>query len=347
MEKILLKRKKELVIILISYLKEYMLQIIIYILVIVFINVYFIYLCGRNLYMDDLLYLDIILVFLGFVLLVISYLRYQQVERIYQRNSFLTSNKLKEYLPKQTIKIIEKNNFYYSNENNYLRGQIQELSDYITKWSHETKLPIASLRLMNERNNDLILKKEMRLVIEQIQLLVNTMLMSSKLRNPENDIKIEKILISQVIKEVIKHHSYFLINDHFTINLKVENEYVYSDRRWLTYMLDQFITNSIKYKSNNPKLTFVVKQNEKKLTLIIEDNGIGISKEDVPYIFDRGFIGHNLRDGNYRSTGMGLYFVKEIAKKLEIRVLIDKNFNSGSRFILEFVDNAKYFLLDY
>ncbi|WP_305132995.1 ATP-binding protein [Thomasclavelia cocleata] len=131
------------------------------------------------------------------------------------------------------------------------------------------------------------------------------------------------------------------------MNLKVENEYVYSDRRWLTYMLDQFITNSIKYKSNNPKLTFVVKQNEKKLTLIIEDNGIGISKEDVPYIFDRGFIGHNLRDGNYRSTGMGLYFVKEIAKKLEIRVLIDKNFNSGSRFILEFVDNAKYFLLDY
>ena len=71
MEKILLKRKKELVIILISYLKEYMLQIIIYILVIVFINVYFIYLCGRNLYMDDLLYLDIILAFLGFVLLVI------------------------------------------------------------------------------------------------------------------------------------------------------------------------------------------------------------------------------------------------------------------------------------
>lgn len=112
-------------------------------------------------------------------------------------------------------------------------------------------------------------------------------------------------------------------------------------------MLDQFITNSIKYKSNNPELTFVVKQNEKKLTLIIEDNGIGISKEDVPYIFDRGFIGHNLRDGDYRSTGMGLYFVKEIAKKLEIRVLIDKNFNSGSRFILEFVDNAKYFLLDY
>ena len=72
MEKILLKRKKELVIILISYLKEYMLQIIIYILVIVFINVYFIYLCGRNLYMDDLLYLDIILAFLGFAILVIT-----------------------------------------------------------------------------------------------------------------------------------------------------------------------------------------------------------------------------------------------------------------------------------
>lgn len=72
-----------------------------------------------------------------------------------------------------------------------------------------------------------------------------------------------------------------------------------------------------------------------------------IAPEDAPYIFDRGFIGHNLRDGDYRSTGMGLYFVKEIAEKLGIKVIYDNTFCSGSRFKLQFEDNAEYFMLDY
>ena len=112
-------------------------------------------------------------------------------------------------------------------------------------------------------------------------------------------------------------------------------------------MLDQFIANSIKYKRDKPKLSFFIEQEAQSLTLIIEDNGIGISREDIPYIFDRGFIGHNLRDGDYRSTGMGLYFVKDIASRLQILVEVDETFVNGCRFKLRFVDNAEYFLLDY
>ena len=100
-------------------------------------------------------------------------------------------------------------------------------------------------------------------------------------------------------------------------------------------MLDQFITNSIKYKQTEPNLTFYIREDHDGLELIVED------------IFDRGFIGHNLRDGDYRSTGMGLYFVKEIAEKLGIKVIYDNTFCSGSRFKLQFEDNAEYFMLDY
>ena len=67
-------------------------------------------------------------------------------------------------------------------------------------------------------------------------------------------------------------------------------------------------------------MTFYIREDHDGLELIVEDNGIGIAPEDAPYIFDRGFIGHNLRDGDYRSTGMGLYFVKEIAEKLGIKL---------------------------
>ncbi|WP_413108085.1 sensor histidine kinase [Thomasclavelia sp.] len=347
MEKILLKQKKEWVIILIKYLKEKAQFIILGVIILIFINGYFLYLCGTRLYLSDLFYLDIILIVVGIALIIKGYMRYQQINKLLITQQVITTKQVNNYYQDQYLNILEKNNKYYQEEINHLSGQIQELSTYISRWAHEAKLPIASMRLMNERNKDLALKKEMRLTIERIQLLLNTMLMSSKLRNPENDIKIEKVLLAQVIKESIKHHSYFLINDYFTIDLEVGNEYVYSDRRWLTYMLDQFIANSIKYKRDNPKIHFFIEQEEQSLTLIIEDNGIGIAKEDIPYIFDRGFIGHNLRDGDYRSTGMGLYFVKDIASRLQIVVEVDETFIDGSRFKLKFINNAEYFLLDY
>ena len=346
MVKILLRLKKEWVIILIRYLKEKLRIICLVVAMIVFINGYFLYLCGTRLYLHDLLYLDLILSFGAVCLLVRGYVKYNQLEKLKIAFCPLGQEELKDYCSQQVISVIEKNNEYYQNELNYINSQMQELSDYLARWSHEAKLPLASMRLMNERNNDLALQKEMRLTIERLQLLLNTMLMSSKLRNPENDIKIERVQLAQVIKEAIKHHSYFLINDGFTISLDVKNEFVYSDRRWLTYMLDQFISNTIKYKQNNPELKFSIVQNEEEIILMIKDNGIGIAQEDMPYIFDRGFIGHNLRDGDYRSTGMGLYFVKDMAKRLNIQVEVE-SVSHGSCFKVIFRNNADYFLLDY
>lgn len=344
---ILLKLKREWGIILSNYLKQQIRLIIFSIGAVVFINVYFLYLCSSRLYLNDLIYLDIIFLFVIVVILVKRYFKFKQINEILAKHQVIDTSELVDYYEGQYLKIIDKNNVYYNEEINSLSQQMQELAAYISRWSHEVKLPLASMRLMNERNNDLALKKEMRLTIERIQLLLNTMLMSSKLRNPENDIKIERVSLAQVIKESIKHQSYFLINDGFEIDLKVKNEYVYSDRRWLTYMLDQFITNSIKYKQNNPQLHFYIESSKQSLTLVIEDNGIGIDKEDIPYIFDRGFIGHNLRDGDYRSTGMGLYFVKDIASRLEIEVEVDESFKGGSCFKLRFNDNSEHLLLDY
>ena len=174
-------------------------------MLLLFINIYFIYLCGSRLYINDLIYLDVILIFISGCWLIWNYLNYRQVYRMMKMNDFITTDKLDKYLSNQVLEIIEQNNNYYQCNINNLNIQMQELVDYISRWSHEAKLPIVTMRLMNERTNDLILKKEMRLTIERLQLLLNTMLMSSKLRNPENDIKIEKILLSQVIKEAIKH----------------------------------------------------------------------------------------------------------------------------------------------
>ena len=92
------------------------------------------------------------------------------------------------------------------------------------------------------------------------------------------------------------------------IEMHLKDEAVYSDRRWLVYMLDQIIGNAVKYRGENPTLTFGADISSACGTEFwVEDNGTGIAQAELPYIFDKGYIGSCQRNGGYRSTGMGLY----------------------------------------
>lgn len=329
----------------ISYLKKALVKIVIMVMGIVFINIYFLLLCASRLFIEDLIYLDVILL-VGIVMIIwLDYRRFIKLQRLLKKESYIDYHRLQSLCDHQIIKIVQKNESYYHKQIELLNQQMEDLADYISKWSHEAKLPLASLRLINERNQDLDVKKDILESVERLTQLLNTMLMSSKLRNPEYDIKIERVSLLLAIKEALKHQSYFLITNNFQINLPKENHYVYSDLRWLVYMLDQFVANSIKYCHQRPSLSFnIVVADE--IILEIIDNGIGILPGDMPYIFDRGFVGSNLRNGDYRSTGMGLYFVKEIARKLGIEIVVDQDYHDGAKFNLIFKDNRDYFFLD-
>lgn len=317
-----------------KYLKKQLVSIILFVVLLVGMSLYLFYL--GKIRIDYLLYLDIVLIIIGLIVWICGYKKYKKIEIFKQENKFLTVNDLKEKIPLQYLEIIEKNEEYYQKEINYYNLQIFELLDYLHKWSRETKLPLAAMRLINERNQDKGLKKEMRLALERFQMSLNNVSMYSNLKDPDAVFKIEKITLAQTIKEAVKHHSYLLINDNFIINLDLLNEYVYSNRRYLTFIFEQLISNSIKYKKENPEITFRVEQSNNHLQLFIEDNGIGIPEKDIPYIFDYGYIGNDLKTLDYRPLGMGLYFVKEIAKTLDIKVSVDGDYKDGSRFILEF-----------
>ena len=168
-----------------------------------------------------------------------------------------------------------------------------------------------------ERNPDSELQEEMQGCLERIQQLLNTMMMSSKLKNMENDVRYERVYLEEAVNEALKNQSYFLIREHFQIEKKLEGAVVYSDRRWLVYMLDQLIGNAVKYRTKQPALTFearCISADEVELT--VKDNGIGIAEGEIPYIFDRGYIGSNLRNGDYRSTGMGLSLIHILAYRI-------------------------------
>jgi signal transduction histidine kinase len=310
---------------------------------ILFINLYFGLICVSPIYTADLLYLDAVILTSGALYLLIDYRRWKQIPKIMEEETQKNQGKMELLLGRQTAEIFLHLKTEQEEEITKLLDERDGLTDYITRWVHEVKLPLSALGLMNERNPDCVLQHEMQDCLERMGQLLHTMLISCKLKNMENDVKFEKISLENAVNEALKNQSFFLIREHFQLKKELENIWVYSDRRWLVYILDQLTANAVKYRREEPALKFCAFQvSLDETVLIIQDNGIGIDAEELAYIFDRGYIGSNLRNGDYRSTGMGLYFVRQIAEKLGIRIQVSSITGTETQFSLHFFNNASY-----
>lgn len=282
------------------------------------VNIYFGYMCASAVYVRDLLYLDFLLSVTGLCAGIWDYRKWSREEE--KRREEREGRQEQE------------------EEISRLYGEIMDLTDYIAQWTHEVKLPIAALRLMNERNGNLALQKSMQDAIVRTELLVNHVMLGNKLKKPEYDVKFEKFLLEDAVKEALKNQSYFLIREQFQIEHRLAEVFVYSDRRWLVYLLDQLVGNAIKYRGEEAKLCFWAERAEdESVVLNVKDSGIGIEEEELPYIFDKGYVGNRMRKPDYRSTGMGLYFVRQIAGMLGIQITVISERDKGCRFVLQFL----------
>ena len=330
-----------------DYLKEKLRDILAGVIVLVVINLYFGVLCADSVYIADLLYLDGILLAAGLFYLALGYRRWKQITRILDDEIHKNREEAGRLLGSKVAEVLCRMEQENAEDISILLEERDGLTDYITRWAHEVKLPLSALGLMNERNPDGELQEEMQGCLERIQQLLNTMMMSSKLKNMENDVRYEKVCLEEAVNEALKNQSYFLIRERVQIEKKLGGVSVYSDRRWLVYMLDQLIGNAVKYRTEQPVLTFEAKCiSADEVLLTVKDNGIGIEEGEIPYVFDRGYIGSNLRNGDYRSTGMGLYFVKETAGHLGIRLEVYSSQGEGTRFELRFFNNTVFFNMD-
>ena len=119
---------------------------------------------------------------------------------------------------------------------------------------------------------------------------------------------------------------------------------VLSDEQWLVYMLDQLISNAVKYHKEHPVLTFFCEVREYAVLHVL-DNGIGIRQEELSAVFERGYTGRNQRNGAYRSTGMGLYFVRKIADLLGHTVTITSREQDYTDIQITFSHDGDFFHL--
>ena len=123
---------------------------------------------------------------------------------------------------------------------------------------------------------------------------------------------------------------------------------VNTDQKWFIFIMGQLISNSIKYKRDEVQsfVKIVVNsetlgEGENGITISVEDNGIGIPERDLRRVFEKSFTGFN-GEGRTKSTGMGLYIVKELCKKLGHEVTIESKQNEWTRVNIRITNDSFY-----
>lgn len=239
--------------------------------------------------------------------------------------------------------LIKINEEYNSKLETYYRSKKENI-DFINSWVHEIKTPISVCRLLIE--NSLNKPKEEILnsiddEINSIENFVEQALYYSRTDDFSKDYLINDIDIHALVNQVIKKHAKEFITKKIKIELNTLDIEISSDKKWLFFIIDQILSNSLKYTNNNGLIKVIGASYEKEKLIIIEDNGIGIKTEDIDRVFDKGFTGTNGRE-HYKSTGLGLYLSKNLAIKLGHDISIKSAYGKYTQVTIHFPK-----LLDY
>ena len=290
----------------------------------------------------DILYLDLIILIIYTMAFYAKFKRwrdrYQELYKCVEKQEEITVEEIQpQYMSEEIM-------YYMANQSEQklaqimrmYEGRLNDVEEYISKWVHEIKLPISALTIILERIEDEELSNSIKNETEKINFLVNSVMYGSRATAASENIFILEEKLDSIVKRAVKNHMFFLIKNNIEVSLENLEFLVYTDKKWLIYILDQIINNAIKYSKPNAKICFYAEKNKQKIILYVKDNGIGIAPEDKERIFQKGFTGSNGRKTVYKSTGMGLYFSKKICEKLGHQIDVESEKDQYTMFQIHF-----------
>ncbi|QOT00724.1 sensor histidine kinase [Brevibacterium sp. JNUCC-42] len=207
---------------------------------------------------------------------------------------------------------------------------------FMNQWVHQMKTPLSVIQLLVQDEDESpfpSLREEADRIGRGLEMVLHT----SRLEVFERDFQVDSVELKPIVQRVIQENkTYFIRNQVYPDVQIAEGIYVKSDTKWLPFMIDQIITNAIKYSAGSKqKITISATKRDKEVVLEIIDRGIGIPEADIKRVFRPFFTGENGR--KYReSTGMGLYLVQQISEKLEHQVNITSKVGEGTTVLLIF-----------
>ena len=327
-----------------EYLEEKIFYIIISFVFTLFLSIYLL-LIGIDSSVVILLVI-LIMVFI-FISLLVSYLL---IKKRYEKMINLVDSLDEKYLIKEVIdkpKNLENRAYYYALDKackalndklSDVENSKEEYLDFLDSFIHEIKTPISALSLYAD-NNDKKIKEE----VLKISRLVDKMLFYAKSDVVEKDYFIKEVTLADLVHPVLLEYKNYLLNYSFKVEVKnLDNLVVYTDIKWLNFIIEQILSNSLKYQNKKERIVRIKGIDDKNnIKLVIYDNGVGIKDADLSKVFEKGFTGSNRSKKN--ASGIGLYLVKKLCDKLGIDIKIESVYLKYTKVIITF-PKGNYFI---
>ena len=233
-----------------------------------------------------------------------------------------------------------------------------QMRDYYSMWVHQIKTPISAMKLLLEAEREelglLICDEEQQASLKElsdnvasfedelfrIEEYVSMALQYQRVSSTENDFVLEKVSVDGVIRDTIKKYAKIMIRRHIGINYSGTGQEVYTDGKWLAFMLEQILSNAIKYTPQGV-VTIETAEEKDRFFITIKDTGIGIKAEDLPRVFEKGYTGYN-GHADKKATGIGLYLCRQMADKLGHTIRMESEIGKGTKvwigFDLDYAD---------
>lgn len=231
-----------------------------------------------------------------------------------------------------------------------------QMRDYYSMWVHQIKTPISAMKLLlevereelgqlicDDEQSQYLLSDNMDSFEDElfrIEEYVGMALQYQRVSSTENDFVLEKVNVDGVIRDTIKKYAKIMIRRHIGINYSGTGQEVYTDGKWLAFMLEQILSNAIKYTPQG-FVTIETAEEKDRFFITIKDTGIGIKAEDLPRVFEKGYTGYN-GHADKKATGIGLYLCRQMADKLGHTIRMESEIGKGTKvwigFDLDYAD---------
>lgn len=248
-----------------------------------------------------------------------------------------TPDFLEGKLLKNTIETIDKSMLENVNKYKYMT---EDYKEYIELWIHEIKIPIAASKMVIENNKNEV-TKSIDEELDKVENYIEQALFYARSNTVEKDYYIRKVVLKEIVNESIKKNKSSLIQEKISIDIHDLDIEVNTDNKWIVFILNQIIQNSIKYRrKENSAIEIYANQGKENVILYIKDNGIGIKQGEITRVFEKGFTGTNGRLSNKKSTGIGLYLCKKLCNKLGIGIELNSVQNEETEVRLVFPQSS-------
>lgn len=257
--------------------------------------------------------------------------KHKTLENICENVTLLTDSlpEPKNLIESDYTQMVKKLQKIRTEELNTAHNRRSESMDYFTAWVHQIKAPIAAMRLILQ-SNDTDENKELLSELFRIEQYTQMVLSYFRLDDTTSDFVFESCGLDDVIRSSIRKFAPQFVRRKIGLKYNGTSVKVLTDKKWLAFILEQLLSNAIKY-TENGCVSISVSDNK---ILSVSDTGIGIAPEDLPRIFEKGFTGYNGR-GDKKSTGLGLYLCKKAADKLSVGISVASVLGQGSTVRLD------------